>query len=338
MSDKPGRLPSLRGPRDLTLGGVKKKTFAPKIPVRKDRSKREQTAKDVRTERKEVSKRGRPSSRGRGRGRGRQEIIQSHSIFEAGPSAEPVKRGSEGGFSTSSSSAKEAIQKPTLKHEIVDVDFENAKTAEALRNLESSSSFIADLENDGALQPTCLPMTRSSWSPPTATPKYERAESSDGSNSAKIFKDCMLKQDSDSPKIIVFQLPDSLPAIPPSEDSEVKRELRVESGIKVKQENPIEKEHEKTRCSLDQLSEGYVGKLQVMKSGRSRLIMGGIVLDLNAGTPPSFLEELAAVEVPSSDQNSESGMISVLGNVAHKVICSPDMESLIQQCSAAQVT
>lgn len=337
MSDKPGRLPSLRGPRDLTLGGVKKKTFAPKIPVRKDRSKREQTAKEVQTERKEVSKRGRPS-RGRGRGRGRPEIIQSHSIFEAGPTVNPGKRSGERGFSTSSGgSAKETIQKPTLTHEIVDEDFENSKTEEALRNLEGGSSFIEDLENDGDLLPTCLPMTLSSWPPPSTT-RCERTVSCDGSDSAEIFKDCTLKQDSDSPKIIVFQLPDSLPALPTSGDAEVKHEVKVESGTKVKQENQIEQELEKARCSLDQLSEGYVGKLQVMKSGRSRLIMGGIVLDLNAGTPPSFLEELAAIEVSLSDPSCESGVISVLGNVAHKVICSPDMESLIQQCSVAQVT
>lgn len=35
------RLPSLRGPRDLTLGGVPKKVFAPNIPVRKDKSAKE---------------------------------------------------------------------------------------------------------------------------------------------------------------------------------------------------------------------------------------------------------------------------------------------------------
>ena len=32
------RLPSLRGPRDLTLGGIPKKVFAPNIPVRKEKS------------------------------------------------------------------------------------------------------------------------------------------------------------------------------------------------------------------------------------------------------------------------------------------------------------
>lgn len=33
------RLPSIKGPRDLTLGGIPKKVFTPKIPVRKTEQK-----------------------------------------------------------------------------------------------------------------------------------------------------------------------------------------------------------------------------------------------------------------------------------------------------------
>lgn len=32
------RLPSIGKPRDLTLGGVPKKVFTPKIPIRRDKS------------------------------------------------------------------------------------------------------------------------------------------------------------------------------------------------------------------------------------------------------------------------------------------------------------
>lgn len=35
------RLPSLRGPRDLTLGGPTKRTFTPNIPVRRGKPKTE---------------------------------------------------------------------------------------------------------------------------------------------------------------------------------------------------------------------------------------------------------------------------------------------------------
>ncbi|CAM9808722.1 unnamed protein product [Bubo scandiacus] len=80
----PGRLPSIRS-RDLTLGGVKKKTFTPNIISRKIKEE------DV-TVKKEKKERDRDRQRdGHGRGRGRPEVIQSHSIFEQGP-AEMMKK------------------------------------------------------------------------------------------------------------------------------------------------------------------------------------------------------------------------------------------------------
>uniref|UniRef100_A0A8C3KKF1 RNA polymerase III subunit D n=1 Tax=Calidris pygmaea TaxID=425635 RepID=A0A8C3KKF1_9CHAR len=83
----PGRLPSIRS-RDLTLGGVKKKTFTPNIISRKIK---EEPREDV-TVKKEKKERDRDRQRdGHGRGRGRPEVIQSHSIFEQGP-AEMMKK------------------------------------------------------------------------------------------------------------------------------------------------------------------------------------------------------------------------------------------------------
>ncbi|KTF97167.1 hypothetical protein cypCar_00013145 [Cyprinus carpio] len=87
-SISPGRLPTMRS-RDLTLGGVKKKTFTPNIIGRK--SKEELKADEgMRRDKKDVD-RGRQRG-GRGRGRGRPEVIQSHSIFEQGPSEMMAKR------------------------------------------------------------------------------------------------------------------------------------------------------------------------------------------------------------------------------------------------------
>ncbi|NWZ85492.1 RPC4 polymerase, partial [Poecile atricapillus] len=81
----PGRLPSIRS-RDLTLGGVKKKTFTPNIISRKIK---EEPREDVLVK-KEKKERERQRD-GHGRGRGRPEVIQSHSIFEQGP-AEMMKK------------------------------------------------------------------------------------------------------------------------------------------------------------------------------------------------------------------------------------------------------
>ncbi|NWW72627.1 RPC4 polymerase, partial [Climacteris rufus] len=87
----PGRLPSIRS-RDLTLGGVKKKTFTPNIISRKIK---EEPREDV-SVKKEKKERERQRD-GHGRGRGRPEVIQSHSIFEQGP-AEMMKKKGNGSF------------------------------------------------------------------------------------------------------------------------------------------------------------------------------------------------------------------------------------------------
>ena len=43
-------------------------------------------------------------------------------------------------------------------------------------------------------------------------------------------------------------------------------------------------------CSLDDFSEGLVGKLVVRKSGKVQLQIGNTYLDVNMGTPCGFLQ------------------------------------------------
>ncbi|KAJ8285863.1 hypothetical protein GJAV_G00031840 [Gymnothorax javanicus] len=84
----PCRLPTMRS-RDLTLGGVKKKTFTPNIIGRK--VKEEPKAEGGQRRERKDADRGRGRD-GRGRGRGRPELIQSHSIFEQGPAETMIKK------------------------------------------------------------------------------------------------------------------------------------------------------------------------------------------------------------------------------------------------------
>lgn len=87
-ANRPGRLPSFRGDRDLSLGarpglnlspndgGAKpKKEFKPTIPVRRAKVSESPTVKEEKTS--EPSGRGRGKrDAGRGRGRGRPDLIQ----------------------------------------------------------------------------------------------------------------------------------------------------------------------------------------------------------------------------------------------------------------------
>lgn len=46
----------------------------------------------------------------------------------------------------------------------------------------------------------------------------------------------------------------------------------------------------KSRAGIDQLSDGFVGKLQLLKSGRCRLKLGGLSFDVKMGTPATFAQ------------------------------------------------
>ncbi len=43
-------------------------------------------------------------------------------------------------------------------------------------------------------------------------------------------------------------------------------------------------------CSLADFSEGYIGKLQIRKSGHTQLVLGNVALDVTMGTPAGFLQ------------------------------------------------
>lgn len=142
-------------------------------------------------------------------------------------------------------------------------------------------------------------------------------------------------------RLLFFQLPDTLPGLVPDQGN---------SGIKVKKEprstmtpsaaapvikpNPDQKAEESSssggRFKLRDFPEGYVGKLQVLKSGRTRLLLGSVALTLEMGTLLSFHQDLACLRLP---EETGSGDMTILGQVPHKLICLPDMEELLSAYS-----
>ncbi|KAM9360901.1 DNA-directed RNA polymerase III subunit RPC4 [Symphorus nematophorus] len=349
----PGRLPSMRS-RDLTLGGVKKKTFTPNIIGRKAK---EETKVDggPRRERNDGG-RGR-GPRDRGRGRGRPEVIQSHSIFEQGPAEMTMKK--RGGYE-SERDAPAVGPSPiiNIKKEKRETEEE---TKEILRGLERDN-FIDDpfLRSEQRSCPVQLPLAVSGWGFKeefsTAAVKIEKVEE-DGEpmestvevkqepeeNEIKkteaAFKppplpepevlDELLHQWSLSKgeELFFMQLPDSLPGQPPTKEHKpVKTEVQSEDGqsVLLKTESQ-EEEAEENCCNLKDLREGLVGKMLVRKSGRVQLILGQVTLDVSLGTSCSFLQELVSIGT-----EGRTGDLTVLGNVRHKMVCSPDFEALLE--------
>ncbi|XP_069473854.1 DNA-directed RNA polymerase III subunit RPC4 isoform X2 [Ambystoma mexicanum] len=359
----PGRLPSIRS-RDLTLGGVKKKTFTPNIISRKIK---EEPKEDL-SIKKEKKDRDRDRQRdGAGRGRGRPEIIQSHSIFEQGPAEMMKKKGNwDSSVDMSDLGPSHIINIKKEKRETEE------ETKKILRMLEKDD-FLDDpgLRNDTKNTPVQLPLAISGWlfkeenDDQDCKPwlsdskehkmevdlplkvKEEPMESEDVKNGPLDLKPALAKKvpglppDISLPELLeslnltkeeelfFFQLPDTLPGQPPTQDTKpIKTEMQTEDGqtVLVKQEKSQEAKMAENTCSLADLAEGQVGKLLIRKSGKVQLVLGKVTLDVTMGTSSSFLQELVSID----HGDGRTGDMTVLGHVKHKLVCSPDFESLLE--------
>ncbi|XP_031425895.1 DNA-directed RNA polymerase III subunit RPC4 [Clupea harengus] len=357
----PGRLPSMRS-RDLTLGGVKKKTFTPNIIGRK--VKEEQKADGGQRRDKKDYDKGRQRD-GRGRGRGRPEVIQSHSIFEQGPAELMAKRRTAAGFDdareTPNSGPSPIINIKKEKRETEE------ETKEILRKLEKDN-FLDDphLKNDAKSCPVQLPLAVSGWvfkeefrEDSDEDDKHESTEEHSGNPSTETSPLINIKQEPDlievkkqepsyrppplpqpdvlsklleswnQPKgveLFFMQLPDSLPGQPPTTDvRQTKTEVPSECGQAVLQKTETPEAEEDGSCNLRDLQEGLVGRVLVRKSGRVQFVLGNVTLDVDLGTSSSFLQELVSVGI-----EGRSGTMSVLGHIKHKLVCSPDFQALLE--------
>ncbi|XP_051950884.1 DNA-directed RNA polymerase III subunit RPC4-like [Xyrauchen texanus] len=357
-----GRLPMMRS-RDLTLGGVKKKTFTPNIIGRKSKEDLKIDERQ-RRDKKDVD-RGRQRDV-RGRGRGRPEVIQSHSIFEQGPAEMMAKRKGlyDDARETPSSGPSPIIN---IKKERETEE----ETKEILRKLEKEK-FLDDpnLKSERESCPVQLPLAVSGWvfkeefSEETEDIDFKSEKNSSDTelmNTDSTGAEVKVKQEPlDVPEqkkveplfrlpplpepdllpdllevwnhckeeeLLFMQLPDSLPGQPPTSDARpTKTEVQSSDGQAMMQKTETQEEsQEENSCCLKELQEGLVGKMLVRKSGKVQLILGNITLDVALGTPCAFLQELVLVNA-----EGRRGEMSVLGHIKHKLVCSPDFQALLE--------
>ncbi|XP_074648887.1 DNA-directed RNA polymerase III subunit RPC4-like [Tubulanus polymorphus] len=334
-SGKSARLPSLRGSRDLTLGGVPKKTFIPNIPVRRER-KLDTKQEDKQKTQSTSGGRPRDGTRergGRGRGRGRGEVIQSHSIFEQGPAdgrrpkaSSLVERSTRGdGVSNSSSSSRQSC----IKTEYNDTKY-------VLDKLLRDDFIVYSGEEDKSMIPIKLPLCASSKeevmeikkekkpiidsavkveeqstedNTTTAVKQMTQAMKPSQITPAELFTN---SEKSEEGELLFIQLPDVLPGTPAS--------IGLDSDKKDRNED-VNK-----GTSLKDFHDGSVGKIVIHKSGKTCLVLGNMTLDLATGTPCSFLQELVAVKI---NHDRTNGNMIELGSVQHRLTCTPNFEQLL---------
>ncbi|TNN47037.1 DNA-directed RNA polymerase III subunit RPC4 [Liparis tanakae] len=326
----PGRLTSLRT-RDLTLGGVlkktkesiagsqfKKKTFEPNVhAVRKSKDDlKEEIHVAPKRERRQRGERRRENRGGR---RERPPTIQSHSIFEQGP-ADSVRRAGWRGATELQDSTASPVCK-LVKKERKDLEEDEEEILTKLQR----DDFIDDpgLRNDARLKPIQLPLCQtlaaSSTGPENPSP-FSRAElpRPEQPSVVELLQDLSL---SGREELFFMQLPDSMPGRDSAQKTQSCSDKRP-AHLEAHEGCPV----------LSQLPEGFLGKLQIRKSGKVELKLGHIVMDVSEGAAFSFLQQLVSVRL----SDGRTGDMMVVGNVQHKLVLSPDFQALLRQAAPKQ--
>ncbi|XP_056285281.1 DNA-directed RNA polymerase III subunit RPC4 [Pseudoliparis swirei] len=320
----PGRLTSLRT-RDLTLGGVlkkTKKTFEPNVhAVRKSK---DELKEEIHVAPKRERRQRRRANRG-GR-RERPPTIQSHSIFEQGP-ADSVRRAGWRGATELQDSTASPVCK-LVKKERKDLEEDEEEILTKLQR----DDFIDDpgLRNDAKLKPIQLPLCQtlaaSSTGPENPSP-FSRAElpRPEQPSVVELLQDLSL---SGREELFFMQLPDSMPG----RDSAQKAQSSSEKAARKEDKRPAHLQAHEGCPVLSQLPEGFLGKLQIRKSGKVELKLGHIVMDVSEGAAFSFLQQLVSVRL----SDGRTGDMMVVGNVHHKLVLSPDFQALLRQAAPKQ--
>ncbi|KAM4715734.1 DNA-directed RNA polymerase III subunit RPC4 isoform 2-T2 [Anableps anableps] len=361
-SSQRGRLPSLRT-RDLTLGGAfwkTKKTWEPNVhAVRKPKDElHTETPVAPKKEKRERDGRRKENRGGR---KARPQVIQSHSIFEQCPGVSNYKTGRHGARGLPNATTS-PVCRPVKKEGMTSTEDEDHLLSKLQRD-----DFIVDpeLRNDSQLKPIALPLYQcSSFSKaPTLSTTTRQddlplitAPSCGADGKAGLLTDwqkCeqlslvkMLRELSvaGGEELFFMQFPDCLPgrSSAPKVDLDhgsASEELSKKEGKSAHQvpsaHIPVflrESGNMDSSLVLSQFPEGFLGKLQIRKSGKVELKLGDIILDVSEGAAFSFLQQLVSVHL----SGGRSGNMMVLGNVHHKLVLSPDFQSLLRQAAAQQ--
>ncbi|XP_054877216.1 DNA-directed RNA polymerase III subunit RPC4-like isoform X2 [Poeciliopsis prolifica] len=345
-----GRLSSLRT-RDLTLGGAfrKTKTWEPNVhAVRKPKD--ELQTENPAAPKKEKRERDAKRKESRGGRKARPQVIQSHSIFEQCPGVSNYRTGRHGARGLQSSSTS-PVCRPVKKEGRNSMEDEDHLLSKLQRD-----DFIVDpeLRNDAHLNPIALPLYQSSSVSrrprsstatrqvdlPVLTAPHCGADGKAGlltdwqkSEQLSLVKMLQELSVSGGEELFFMQFPDCLPG----RHSAPKAGLH-HGGSTGKPSKTDAKSAQQESGNMDgslvlsEFPEGFLGKLQIRKSGKVELKLGDVILDVSEGAAFSFLQQLVSVRL----SGGRTGNMTVLGNVRHKLVLSPDFQSLLRQADAEQ--
>ena len=268
----------------------------------------------------------------------RQELIQTmDAVFGEGVASDGIRRkgswGSRGGGDADSKSS--SMEKPKLN-----LNFKIDKEAEAERlKALLRDDFIDDLST-GPLVPVQLPMVDTG----TLFKNEEEEEEKDFTVTKGKKGNRILDSDDDedeatkvkpepstSKKSVISGPKLTFPDLVKAQKGDL---FFLQLPDHLPGEIPAKGEEETSKkCVLANLPEGYLGKIQIRKSGKTQLIMGGTHMELDLGTQVGFLQDLVAVDVPQPDEeNPEESVpnMTVIGHIKHRLVMTPDWTKLFE--------
>lgn len=108
-------------------------------------------------------------------------------------------------------------------------------------------------------------------------------------------------------EFMLFQLPDTLPGRAPE---------------------PTEPSSKPNLCSLEHLEEGPIGKLVRYKSGRTKLVIGDTVYDVDLGLTSDFQQHAATINANAAERSAN---VYSLGQINAKYNVTPDWVHLFHK-------
>ncbi|KAL7107368.1 hypothetical protein ACP275_06G049800 [Erythranthe tilingii] len=173
-----------------------------------------------------------------------------------------------------------------------------------------------DYEN--SYYPTTLPLRRPYSGNPELldNSEFEDAVECDEDSLSSALDLGLLDEDDNTPKMLFFQFPSNLPTGKRAA-SKGKEIAGTNSRILATSINPP-----KQGSRLEELPDGYMGKMLVYKSGAVKLKLGSVLYDVSPGSDCMFSQSVVAV-------NTTDGSCCEVGEVNKRAIVTPDIGSLL---------
>ncbi|KAL0292991.1 UNVERIFIED_CONTAM: DNA-directed RNA polymerase III subunit RPC4 [Sesamum calycinum] len=209
------------------------------------------------------------------------------------------------------------------------VDENTASSADAIV-VKKKREYKEPWDYKHSYYPTTLPWRRPYSGDPEEHDKAEFEEASEyDENNLSSASDLGLLDQDDTQRMLFFQFPPNLP-LGRRQNGTNKRETAddlkaLESGVfsvASKGKEIIGSAPRVSGCSLEELPEGYMGKMLVYRSGAVKLKLGDILYDVSPGSDCAFAQSVMAIDTTNRD-------CCDLGALNKRAVVTPDIDFLV---------